>query len=207
MFLKLSLGFFCIFSSLIAKDFGVAGKLFPIQEEDISKVFSEGLKEPSEKHKQAWRKKIEERVRRPLPVSGLKEAEKYRCLEFDPTLVIDEDILDDRGNVLARKGEKINPCTHQKREGGHLFFDGDIEEHIEWAESHARNFQWVLVNGSPIELEERAREEKNLERRVYFDQGGMYTKHFGIEKIPCRMTQKGDKLLLEEIPIKRRKKL
>ena len=57
MFLKLSLGFLCVFSSLIAKDFGVAGKLFPIQEEDISKVFSEGLKEPSEEHKQAWRKK------------------------------------------------------------------------------------------------------------------------------------------------------
>jgi conjugal transfer pilus assembly protein TraW len=135
MFLKLSLGFLCVFSSGIAKDFGVAGKLFPIQEEDISKVFSEGLKEPSEEHKQAWRKKIEERVRHPIPVSGLKEAEKYRCLEFDPTLVVDEDILDDRGNVLARKGEKINPCTHQKREGGLLFFDGDIEEHVEWAES------------------------------------------------------------------------
>jgi len=206
MFLKLSLGFLCVFSSGIAKDFGVAGKLFPIQEEDISKVFSEGLKEPSEKQQEAWRKKIEERVRRPLPVSDLQEAEKYRCLEFDPTLVIDEDILDDRGNVLARKGEKINPCTYQKREGGLLFFDGDIEEHIEWAESHARNFQWVLVNGSPIELEEKAREEKNLERLVYFDQGGMYTKHFGIGKIPCRMTQKGDTLLIEEIPIKRRDK-
>ena len=24
-------------------------------------------------------------------------------------------------------------------------------EHVKWAESHARNFQWVLVNGSPIE--------------------------------------------------------
>lgn len=150
-------------------------------------------------------KKIEERVRHPIPVSGLKEAEKYRCLEFDPTLVVDEDILDDRGNVLARKGEKINPCTHQKREGGLLFFDGDIEEHVEWAESHARSFQWVLVNGSPIELEERAREEKNLERRVYFDQGGMYTKHFGIKNIPCRMTQKGEGIVIEEIHIKRKK--
>lgn len=204
MFLKLSIGLLVAFSSLMAKDFGVSGKLFPIEEEDIAKVFSEGLKEPSAKQQEAWRKKVKERIRHPLPVSGLQEAKKYRCLEFDPTFVVDEDIFDDQGNVFARKGEKINPCTHQKREEGLLLFDGDLEEHIDWAESHEENFLWVLVKGSPIELEESLQKEKNCARRVYFDQGGMYKKYFGVEKIPCRITQKGDKILIEEIPIKRK---
>ena len=206
MFLKFFLGIVAVFASVQAKDFGVSGTLFPIEEEDIAKVFSEGLKKPSESKQEEWRRKIEERIMHPIPVSGIQEAKKYHCLEFDPTLVIEEDIFDDRGNILARKGEKINPCTQQKREGGFLFFDGELEEHIEWAESHEENFMWVLVKGSPIKLEERQRKEKNLERRIYFDQGGMYTKHFGIEKIPCRMTQKGDRIFLEEIPIKRRNK-
>lgn len=206
MLLRLSIGLLVAFSSLVAKDFGVAGKLFPIEEEDIAKVFSSGLKKPSAKQQEAWRKKVEERIKHPLPVAGLQEAKKYRCLEFDPTLVIEEDILDDRGKILARKGDKLNPCAHQKRSGGLLFFDGDLEEHIEWAEEHEENFLWVLIKGSPIDLEERHLQEKNIQRQVYFDQGGMYTKHFGIEKIPCRITQKEEKLLIEEIPIKRRSK-
>lgn len=204
MFLRLSIGLLTIFASLVAKDFGVAGKLFPIEEEDVAKVFSGGLQEPSAKQQEAWQKKVEERIKNPLPVAGLQEAKAYHCVEFDPILVIAEDIFDDRGNILARKGDTLNPCTHQKRSGGLLFFDGDSEEHIEWAASHEENFLWVLVKGSPIALEERHLQEKNIQRQVYFDQGGMYTKHFGIKRIPCRITQDGERILIEEIPIKRR---
>lgn len=205
MFLKFLFLLILPFATVIAKDFGVCGHLFEIAEEDISKVFSNGLKEPSEKKKAKWRKTLEKKALRPEPVSGLQEAKEYKSFFFDPTFVFEEEISDDRGNVLARAGDTINPCAEQKLRGGLLFFDGDMPEHIKWAEGHSESFKWILVSGSPIELEERQKEEKEISRSVYFDQGGMYTKYFGVEKTPCRISQEGDKLLVEEIPTKRKK--
>ncbi|MCB1082785.1 MAG: conjugal transfer protein TraW, partial [Simkania sp.] len=57
-------------------------------------------------------------------------------------------------------------------------------------------FKWILTNGNPLKLQE----EK--ERSVFFDQGGFYSKRFQIKRIPCRITQAGKVLLVEEIPIK-----
>lgn len=204
MLLKTLFAFLCALSPILAKDFGVHGTLFEILEEDLLKSFSKGLKNPEEEKQEAWRKKLEEKVKRPTPVSGLLETKQYKSFEFDPTLVVEEDIVDDRGNVLAKKGDKINPCSGQEREGGFLFFDGDQNEHVLWAETHEDNFQWVLTRGSPIELEEILR-KKNVSKSVFFDQGGVYTKHFGIKNVPCRMMQKGEKIVIEEIPIKRKK--
>jgi len=56
---------------------------------------------------------------------------------------------------------------------------------------------WILVKGSPFELEEKK------ERPVYFDQGGALSEKFGIRSIPCRITQQGEKLLIEEIPLQK----
>ena len=189
---------FCCFG-LMAQDFPIEGQLFPIDEENLLEVIKRSVKEPSEEQLQKWQHALEEKIRRPSPVPGLQEAKTYRSWYFDPTKTFEEEVTDLEGNVIVYAGRSINPLETMTLHTGLLFFDGDLDEHIEWAKFQEGEFKWVLVKGSPLTLEEEE------ERNVYFDQGGMYCKMFGIKNIPCRITQEGRKLLVEEIPIQRRK--
>lgn len=81
---------------------------------------------------------------------------------------------------------------------GLLLFDGTNPEHIKWAKAQVGEFKWVLINGSPLELETQEN------RPIFFDQGGVICHQFDIANVPCRVLQEGKRLLIEEIPVKRR---
>ena len=80
-------------------------------------------------------------------------------------------------------------------DSGLLFFDGSNPKHIKWADSQEGEYKWILIAGDPLKLQE----EKN--HPVFFDQGGMYSRKFQVERVPCRITQSGEVLLVEEIPV------
>ncbi|MCB1107315.1 MAG: conjugal transfer protein TraW [Chlamydiia bacterium] len=187
-------------SPIEAKDFGIQGQTFPIEEQNLKKVLQEKGKhlsqEGMEKHAKLLGEKIQEKETLFKKVSWVKEATHYSSFFYDPSTSLEEDVLDAEGKVLFSKGTKINPLDHVTLDSGLLFFDGSNPKHIQWAESQTGEFKWILTNGNPLKLQE----EK--ERPVFFDQGGFYSKKFRIKKIPCRIIQKGKALLVEEIPIK-----
>lgn len=173
--------FFCS-SSLIATE----GHTFPIQE----KPFRPSIGSVSSVDYE----KIAEQAKTPAPVQGLKEATEYRSFYFDPTYTVPEDVQDHKGNYLAREGQKIDPMEHVASLPTLIFFDGTNEDHIAWAEKHPQA-KWILVKGSPVEIEELTG------HATYFDQMGGFSKHFGLKNIPCTISKKDNKILIEEIPL------
>jgi conjugal transfer pilus assembly protein TraW len=176
-----------------AKDFGREGHVFQVAEENLKEHLQKKLQTlPEEEIK----KKLAHAARNPRPLH-LPEAHTKRNFTYDPTYLLPETIKGENGEIIARKGDKVNPLANEELNEGLLFFDGSNPKHVKWAESQTREFLWILVKGSPLNLEE----EK--ERPVYFDQGGALSEKFGFKSIPCRITQQEDKLLIEEIPLKK----
>lgn len=187
-------------SVIEAKDFGIQGQTFPIKEQNLKNVLQAKAEHLSqdcvEKRARRLGEKIQEKGGLFKKVSWIKEATHYSSFFYDPSTSLEEDIVDAEGRVLCAKGSKINPLDHVTLDSGLLFFDGENPKHIKWAERQEGEFKWILTNGNPLKLQE----EKA--RLIFFDQGGFYSRKFQIKKIPCRITQAGKGLLVEEIPIK-----
>lgn len=131
----------------------------------------------------------------PHPVKGLIATTKPRRYHIDPTQKISHDIVDHKGQILARAGDQINPFKHISLQKGLLFIFGDNPSHVAWAQQHAKDYHVILVNGSPHKIME------NHIFTCYFDQGGHITQHYGIQQIPARIDQEGMFLQVSEFVI------
>jgi conjugal transfer pilus assembly protein TraW len=191
--------FFIFSSPLTAKDLGVHGKLFPIEEESLLEYIKRQAGALSNEERveieESCKKKIAERIKEPKCVQGLGIAKRYRCFFYDPSITANAEIKDSRGNVIVKKGMRVNPLRAHSLPEVLLFFDGTDDEHIRFAQEHNKSSFWVLVKGRPLDLEE----EK--QRAVYFDQLGVLVRKLGIQNIPARVSQEGNRLKIEEIPI------
>jgi conjugal transfer pilus assembly protein TraW len=181
-------------------DHGVCGALFEIVEEDMITVLKgklQALKESGrlEEVQQAFQEKAKNQLTHPPVVSGLKETDLERQWTHDPTLLITSDIKNHQGNILAKKGERINPLHTLKPSQGLLFIDGDDPSHRDWAKNHYAQYIIVLVRGSPVEL------EKEVGVPIYFDQGGYLCATYHIQHIPARIEVTGDVLTITEFKV------
>lgn len=180
------------------KDFGVMGETFAIGEEDFLKVIQKRLQNfknsgDLHKHQQLLAQKAREKTLRPTPVSDLQKTTKPRSYTYDPSFVVPSDLKDHKGQVFAKAGTTINPLNQVSLSKPILFIDGDDETQIAWAKKQKNSAKWILVNGSPLEL------ETHLQKPVYFDQHGFLTKKLGITQIPALVTQEEKALKIEEI--------
>ena len=179
-------------------DIGTYGPTFKVEEENmifhlknkLQKLESEGKLEDL---KNQWKEKITNTFKKPQAVQNITHTKTPRSFKHDPSLVIGNDIKTPDGKVLAKKGDKINPLHTLKPQKGFLFIDGDDETHVEFAKKHLHNFEVVLVNGSPLEVEEHTKAQ------TFFDQGGYLTNHYGVTQVPAFLSVKGDLLLIEEV--------
>jgi len=174
---------------------------FPIEEESLARVIQEKLKKIPEEilqeKQKEWKEAAIRRLKAPKPVQGIGEASEYRKAFFDPSIIVNQDITDLNGNLIAGKGTAINSLEIRPLSCGLLLFDGTNPEHIQWAKFQVGEFKWVLVNGSPLELETQEN------RPIFFDQEGVICHQFDIANVPCRVLQEGKRLKIEEIPVKR----
>lgn len=186
------------FNSLKAKDLGIFGHLFTIEEED----FLESLKNKVNQLSNGQLDELKARVQKhyvaclctPQPVQDLKKASSYRLFHYDPTICSSQEIKDHQGTLIVSKGKCVNPLTAIFALDDLLFFDGSDLQQIAWA----KNFplaKWVLTNGKPLELEEQEN------KPIYFDQKGMLTQRFGIQHVPAKVSREDLKLRIEEIPL------
>jgi len=176
-----------------AKDLGTYGTTFPIQEEDLIQVLQNRLSNAQydEEKKMVIENAWLESIHNPKGIK-LPKAIKPRIFEYDPTIVVQEDIKDADETIIIPKGTKINPLDRTGLGRSLLLFDANDPSQIKWAKT--KDGLWILLQGKPIELEEREG------REVYFDQDGYLSKKLGVRALPAIVSQKNKKLIIEEVP-------
>lgn len=132
-------------------------------------------------------------VERPKSVEGISKANAYTVKSFGPSISLPEDIKDHKGTIIAKKGTIYNPLEETAFGDPLLFIDGDDEEQVKW--SLSQKGKKVLVKGAPLGL------AKEYKTHFYFDQAGVLVKKLGINSVPTKVSQKGEKLLIESFPV------
>lgn len=179
-----------------AKDLGVYGTTFDIAEENFLTHIQRKLEvmEKSGKiqnYQEELSRKVSERVERPIPVDGIRRVKSESAKEYDPSFVLEKDIKDHEGRLIALKGTVYNPLDTVSFGEPLLLIDGDDDNHVQWALE--QKGKCVLISGSPVAL------EKQYGKPFFFDQSGIIVKKLGIEEIPARVFQSGNKLRIEMI--------
>ena len=183
-----------------AKDLGVWGEVWPIEESDVLVQVETALKyleasgELARMNEEA-RLRARERLEAPPPVPGIAPATEPRSWLYDPAIVVQEDIVGPGGGLIAARGTRIEPLAHRPMTQTLLFIDGTRQAEVEWALAQVAPIRIILLSGRPFDLARRHG------RAFYFDQGGTLTERFGLEATPARIRQEGLKLRIAEIPL------
>ncbi|CAO94961.1 type-F conjugative transfer system protein TraW [Erwinia tasmaniensis] len=186
--------------SVMAKDMGTFGQLFPIDEPDMMDLINGRLKHMDENGEMARiHEKAEKDVKahavRPPPVSGVSEARQDKTWLFDPSFVADRDITDGRGHYITHKGDRKNPLDFIPFKSTLYFINGDNPAELQWVKNKIKysiNFKIILVKGSVPETSEK------LDEQIFFDQYGVMVTRFGITHTPAEVFQEGDMLRVKE---------
>ena len=93
-----------------ARDFGQMGETFPIIEQDLLATIEARLKNLESSGKLAaleaqMRNQAIASVRRPKRVEGISAATRKRAWLFDPSTIVENDITDTTGNIIAARGQ------------------------------------------------------------------------------------------------------
>lgn len=221
----------CLSNYAIAKDFGKQGATFEIKEEGFVSMMQRKLKklnlvEYQQKMQDVARKKVEQ----PAAIAGITKATKTVSHSFDPSYVLDQDVVLPCGKLLYARGTRVNPLDHMEWTGKIVFIDGQDENQIAWVKdnylheilsnsgaevtknlsesnkdyaekaSNSDGTKIVLTGGRPLEL------ERETGSPIYFDQAGELTTKFNISHVPAIVEQVGKYLQVTEINISEKMK-
>ena len=186
-----------------AKDLGVWGEVWPIEEPDLLSQVETALKDLEESGELARmnedaRSRAREGLEEPPRVPGIVPATEPRTWLYDPAIVVQEDIVGPGGVLIAPAGTRIEPLAHRPLTQALLFIDGTRAAEVEWALAQVAPTRIILLSGRPFDL---ARAQA---RAFYFDQGGTLAERFGLEATPARIRQEGLKLRIEELVLPER---
>lgn len=180
---------------------GTHGRVWPIDEPDLVEQIHELIRrfEASGEMEAVTRRFREETLAAfsdPPPVPGISHVAENRTWHFDPSVAFSEDVVDEQGRVIARAGHVYNPFDYIALTKSLVFIDARSERQVRVAERYlAENplNRIVLVGGSWRELQDRWRV------KVYYDQHGKLTSHFGITRVPAVLSQEGRLVRIDEV--------
>lgn len=185
-----------------ATDLGRIGPTYPIGEPHLLDFIQQRLQQ---KEHSGELKRLEEGARQrgvksvtnPAPVPGLRATTVARTFHYDPTLVLDRNILDDQGRMLFPAGTRTNPLEIVALSKRLLFFDARDPRQVRQArrliDAHGGRVKPILVGGSYLDL------MKAWHERVYYDQNGALTRQLGIAQVPALVSQDGLRLRIDEL--------
>ncbi|MHB1949728.1 MAG: type-F conjugative transfer system protein TraW [Gammaproteobacteria bacterium] len=191
---------FSVFSH--ARNVGTIGQIYSINEEDFLEFIEarvllmqqngalSNLKKNMQHQAESYRD-------RPKPVEGITHTDVAKNWLFDPSIVLDHDVLTPDGKIIAKNGTRVNPLTYVALKRTLIFYDADDKKEIEWISQLDKkikgNDKLILVKGSVLQ------EEKRLSKQIYFDQSGHLTTRFGITHVPAVVVQEGNLLRIREV--------
>jgi len=154
-----------------------------------------------------YRDKVAEAIRHPAPLGVRSDYNNHSELH-DLRFTLPQDYLNERGQVVARRGTVIEPLRIQPLRTGLIFIDGRDQKQIDYAilRGIKQPLKIVLTAGSPLEL--RFRYQKAHWRTgtgipFYFDQRKLIITNFqklygiAINSVPATLYQQGDKLAID----------
>lgn len=182
-------------------DLGTMGETYPIMEDD----FLELIRARALAAEQNGRWKVaqeqmqtqaEQYRDRPAVVEGIVRTAMTKSWTFDPSIVLDHNVITPDGKLLALAGTRINPLNYIPLTKALIFYDADDIDQVNWAikknktlDGHAK---LVLVKGSVLS------QEKIFKKPIYFDQAGKLTSHFNIIHVPALVNQEEEMLRITE---------
>ena len=189
-----------LFSPVSAKDLGVRGTTWPVAEPDLLERIEARLSAMERsgelaRHESQARARARSRLEAPEPVPGIAPARERRSRTFDPSVVVDRDLLAPDGTLLAAAGTRIDPFAHSPLTRDLLFIDGRRPAEVAWALGHEGPSKIVLLAGRPLALARRHG------RTFFFDQGGRLKERLGLRFTPSLVTRDGAHLRIDEIPL------
>lgn len=172
-----------------AKDFGQMGAVKEVEERDLMEVMEDNWKKFGQPLSEEEKQEIVSEFSS-IQSLNLPRATENRKHYHDPTKVLEEDIIDEEGNVVARKGQKFNPLHYVSIEDDLIFFDATDPIQVEWAKGQEGSL--ILTGGNPFEL-------KGIDENLFFDQYGELTSKYEIKAVPALVRQVGCVFSVEEI--------
>jgi conjugal transfer pilus assembly protein TraW len=189
-------------ASAAARDLGKVGPTYPIAEPDLLEEIQIVLKqkeatgELARLQDEAQRRAID-RIQSPTPVAGLARTTKARTHYFDPSITIQENITDGRGNVIVAAGTRNNPLNTVTMTRQMFFFDGRDPDQVRFARAKldelGGRLKPILVAGSYMDL------MKSWQVQVFYDQDGALVRRLGISQVPALVAQDGKRLRVDEL--------
>lgn len=190
--------------NIYASDLGVMGETYSIIEMDFLDFIQSRIEMMNKNGQwQSLQNRIQQdavRYRdRPKKVEGVTRARETKSWKFDPSIVLDHDVMTPDGKIIAIAGTHVNPLVYMSLSKALIFYDGDDEQQVKWALAQDKklngNDKLILVNGSVLS------QEKLFKKPIYFDQTGKLTGRVGITHVPAIVTQNGLNLTISEIVI------
>ncbi len=172
---------------------GKVATAYPIKEEDASTLF----KRKGHLLEQKMREyiaggKMFERFKLTRFDGTFEHAKKQNMYYLDMTYTLPEDILDNNGQVVIKKGYVVNPLDHINITK-YIFIDGNRPEEVAFA--LAGNYRSIiLMSGDAYEL------MKKHKKRFYHVNDGL-VQAFKIKKVPLIIEQEGRLIRATEWPI------
>ena len=186
----------CLPLSVSAADLGVWGDIYPIQEQSMLGLIQQRLGdmqasgELAEKQQQ-FKERVIENTLRPIPVGGLVTDTASHTHYVDPSITVAQDMADDKGQVFARQGQRINPLDTVPLASTLYFIDGDDKRQVTWMAQQTPptvNYKVILVGGNIKDA------TTALNTRMYFDQQGVLSQKFALKYIPAVVSQEDKRL-------------
>lgn len=188
-----------------AANLGTIGPTYPVAEKNLLDVITARLraKEASgelKRHEQEARDRAAYAVNNPRPVDGLRRAQAARTFYFDPSFMLQSNVIDGTGAVLFPAGTRKNPLEVVSLSKHLLFFDardpGQVARARELIEHYQGKVKPILVGGSYLDL------MKRWNKPVFYDQEGTLVRKFGIAAVPAIVSQEGLRLRIDEVPVR-----
>lgn len=188
-----------------AEDLGKIGPTYPIAERHLLDHIMSRLREKErtgelKKFEQLAKERATQSVNNPTPVAGLARAQAARTYYFDPTFVLDRNVVDENGALMFPAGTRKNPLEVVGLSKHLLFFDARDPRQVARARELIDVYQGrvkpILVGGSYMDL------MKAWKLRVYYDQEGVLVRKFGITAVPAIVSQEGQRLRIDEVLVK-----
>ncbi len=185
-----------------AEDLGTVGQTYAIAEPHLLNYIEQTLREKERSGELAnleeqAKSRVIESIRHPKPLAGIRPTQVARTFYLDPSIKVEQNITDDKGNIIVPAGTTKNPLEVVSLSKHLLFFDGSDPQQVRHARAlidyYGGKVKPILVAGSYLDL------MKAWQLSVYFDQKGVLTTKFGITQVPALVSQEGMRLRIDEL--------
>lgn len=189
-----------------AEDLGTIGQTYAIEEPHLLHYIEQTLRDKEKtgelaRLEEQAKSRVIESIRNPRPLAGIRPTQTARTFYFDPSIKVEQNITDDKGNIVVPAGTAKNPLEVVSLSKHLLFFDGSDREQVRYARTlidhYGGKVKPILVAGSYLDL------MKAWQLAVYFDQQGVLTTKLGITQVPALVSQEGLRLRIDELRYRR----